>query len=308
MKNHLLGICFILAYLFVNGQDHTLELYKGAIPNNRAIEMEEKWDTTDLVKVSQVQCPNIAVYLPPQKVATGQAVIICPGGGYERISYQWEGVEVAKWLNTHGIAAIILKYRLPNSPNNIVPELSPLLDAKRAIRLVRHHAKNWHIDRQKVGIMGFSAGGHLASMLATQFDNGTKGHDDPVERISSRPDFTVLIYPVISMYPPNVHMGSRISLLGENPGEELLKQYSSHVNVTGSTPPVFLVHASDDRAVPVENSILFYQAMVDVGQPVEIHIYPFGGHGFSLGLQIHYLNSWTDRCIDWLEWLITEGA
>ena len=309
MKKILMFILtFTMMYNFAFGQQKIITLWEGTVPNNRVTDESEIWDTSDLVRVRNVQIPDIAVYLPPKRVSTGQAVVICPGGGYGVLSYQWEGIEVAKWLNSKGIAGIILKYRLPYSSNNIIRYESPLLDAKRAMRLVRYHADKWNIDKNNIGILGFSAGGHLASSLLTQFDEGIADSKDPVDKVSSRPDFGVLLYPVISMYVPDVHMGSRINLLGEEPGEDLLRRFSGHLNIQDNTPQVFLVHSSDDGAVPVSNSIMFYKALQEKGISAELHIYPFGGHGYSLGLEQEYLNSWTDRCIDWLNWITKQNS
>lgn len=299
-----LGLIALAVIMVMNAKSQTiLKLYEGEIPNNKITGETEKWDTTDLVRVGNVQVPDIAIYLPPKRVATGQAIVICPGGGYGRLSYQWEGIEIAKWFNSNGIAAFILKYRLPYTSNNIVSYKSPLLDAKRALRLVRFNAEKWNINPDQIGIMGFSAGGHLASTLLTQFDAGDSSASDEVEKLSSRPDFGILIYPVISMYEPNVHKGSRDNLLGKGAGDELKDKFSSHLNVSASTPPTFLVHAADDRAVPLENSLLFAKALSEKKVPVEMHIYPFGGHGFSMGLHQKHVFSWTERCIDWMKWL-----
>lgn len=309
MIKHFLRIGIVIgfcSFINISAQDYTLNLWENDIPNNKETGEEEKWVVTDVARVSNVQNPNIAVYLPPKKVATGQAVIICPGGAYKLLSYQWEGIEVAKMFNSHGIAAIILKYRLPNSSNNIVSYKSPLLDAQRAMRMVRFHAEEWNVKADKIGIMGFSAGGHLASTLLTKYDEGDENADNVIDKLGCRPDFGILMYPVISMFEPEVHMGSRINLLGEDASEELLTKFSAHLQVTDDTPPTFLVHSSNDRGVPVKNSTLFYNALINKGVMAEMHIYPFGGHGYSLGLQQHYLNSWTDRCIDWLNYLNTE--
>ena len=298
----------MVSTIFLNAQDYKLNLWEnGKIPNNKETELTEKWDTTDLIRVSNVQVPDIAVYLPPKRVATGQVVIICPGGGYKYLSYQWEGIEIAKWFNSNGIAAVILKYRLPYTSNNIVSYKSPLLDAQRAVRLVRFNAENWNIDTDKIGIMGFSAGGHLASTLITHFDYGLSDSEDNIDKISCRPDFAILMYPVISMYEPNVHMGSRTNLLGKDPSDDLLKEFSNEYQVKEDTPPTFLVHASNDGAVPPANSVLFFNALKEKGISTEMHIYPYGGHGFSLGLNIYHLSNWTEQCIDWLNYLIVQS-
>ena len=275
----------------------------GHVPNFQKTTEKEIWDTSETIHVKLVQAPDITVYMPSKRSATGQAIIICPGGGYVNLAYSWEGTDVAKMLNAKGITAIVLKYRLPNSKSNIVPNLSPLLDAKRAIRMARFYAAKWNINKNKIGIMGFSAGGHLASTLGTHFDDGDATSKDSIEQFSSRPDFMVLAYPVISMSKSIMHVGSKNNLIGINPGDDIAKLYSNELQVTKQTPPTFLVHATDDKTVPVENSLLFYQACKDNGVPVEMHIYPAGGHGFGLALGKGYLETWSDRLIDWLKGL-----
>lgn len=292
---------FIVLSTLVNAQEITVSLWPaGKLPNYQKTTETEKSDSTDIVRISKVQNPEIAVFLPSKKHATGQAVVICPGGGYGILAYNWEGTDVAKWLNSKGITGIVLKYRLPNSKSNIVPDKSPLMDAQRAIRMVRANADKWNLKKDKIGIMGFSAGGHLASTAATHFDNGNSNSPDSVERYSSRPDFAILMYPVITMSKPTMHSGSKNSLIGQNANSELSNFYSAELNVTKETPPTFLAHATDDKGVPVENSLMFYQALKDHNVPVEMHLYPKGGHGFGLALGIPETESWTDRCIDWL--------
>ena len=293
---------FSLMYLGGKTQDVRMPLYPAnAIPNYQKTSEVEKRDTTGTLRISLVQQPDIAVYLPTRGIATGQAVVICPGGGYGILAYDKEGTDFAKWLNSKGIAAIVLKYRLPNSRSNIVPHQSPLLDAKRAIRLVRANASMWNIQKDKVGVIGFSAGGHLASTLGTHFDAGNPSAADSVERYSSRPDFMILAYPVITMSKPYMHVGSRNNLIGANPTEELANLYSNDLQVTKETPPTFIVHATDDGGVPVENALSFYQALKTNGVPAEMHIYPKGGHGFGLATGRGYLETWTDRLSDWLK-------
>ena len=177
----------------------------GSIPNYQKSGETEQLEITDCIRISLVQNPDIAVYLPPKRCATGEAFLICPGGSYGVLSYDWEGVQIAKWLNSKGIAGIIVKYRLPNSKSNIVGHLSPLLDVKRAFRIIRFHADEWNIQKNKIGVIGFSAGGHLAASLTTRFDEGNKASPDPIEQQSCRPDFAALIYPVITMAQPHVH-------------------------------------------------------------------------------------------------------
>lgn len=304
MKMTFFLFAFSLLQHLLMAQEITLPLYpSGKVPNYQKTDETEKRDTGDIIHISRVQTPDITVFLPSRRLATGQAVVICPGGGYGTLAYSWEGTDVAKLLNAKGIAGIVLKYRLPNSKSNVTPHLSPLMDAKRALRLVRANAKGWNINPSKVGIMGFSAGGHLASTLATHFDAGDAASTDSVERQSSRPDFAALVYPVISMSKSIMHAGSRNNLIGERADSSLAKFYSNELQVTAQTPPTILFHASDDKGVPVENSLLMYGALKDKGVPVEMHIYPTGGHGFGLGLGKGYLETWTDRLVDWMRGL-----
>jgi len=299
-KYSVLVVIIFLVNTLCFGQNYTLPLWPDNIPNYQKTDEIEIRDTTDAVRISYVQKPDISVYLPSKGNATGQAVVICPGGGYRILAYDKEGSDIAKWLNSKGIAAIVLKYRLPLSKSNIVNHKSPLLDAQRAIRLTRYHANEWNIKKDKIGIMGFSAGGHLAATAGTHFDAGDASANDPVESMSSRPDFMVLVYPVITFNEAFTHKGSRSALLGENPDSTLIKYYSNELQVKDNTPPTFIVHAGDDKSVPVENSLLFYHALKDKGIPAEFHIYPDGGHGFSLAIGKGYLETWPDRCIDWL--------
>lgn len=283
------------------GQNFEIPLWPGEIPNFQKTDEVEVSDSSDIVRISKVQSPDIAVYLPSRKNATGQAVVICPGGGYRILAYDWEGTDIAKWLNAHGIAAVILKYRLPISASNIIPHKSPLMDAQRAMRLVRHHAGDWNIHPDKIGIMGFSAGGHLAATLGTHFDEAHTATGDAIDSLDCRPDFMILMYPVITFSKPFMHRGSKEALIGKNPDPSLVDYYSNELQVKDNTPPAFMVHAGDDEAVPVENSLVFYQALKDKNIPAELHIYPTGGHGFSLALDKGYLQTWPDRCLDWLK-------
>jgi acetyl esterase/lipase len=239
--------------------------------------------------------PTLTPYLPAPEKATGAAIIICPGGGYEHLSER-EGRPVAEWLNSVGVAAFVLKYRI--GPRYHHP--APLEDAARALRTVRARAKEWGLDGARIGILGFSAGGHLASTAGTHFDAGKADSPDPVERMSSRPDLMVLIYPVITMRAAT-HAGSKRNLLGENPAPELVALLSNDEQVTKETPPTFLVHTFTDATVPLENSLLFVAALRRAGVPLEFHLYERGRHGFALGDGDPALSSWTARCADWLQ-------
>ncbi len=279
-----------------------LPLWEGTPPNSQpAGQPEERTQEGKILWVRHVQQPAVEVRLPARGNATGQAVVVCPGGGYGGLAYDWEGTDIAGWLNSRGIAAIILKYRLPVDGDVAHKKwLCPLLDAQRAIRLTRAHAAAWAIDPAKVGIMGFSAGGHLASTAGTHFDAGNAAAADPVDRLSSRPDFMVLIYPVITMMKSTTHAGSRLNLLGEDPSDDLVRHYSNEIQVSDQTPPTFLLQAGDDNVVPVQNSVLFYQALLAHHVSAELHLYPHGGHGFSLALDQGRLQDWTHLCARWL--------
>jgi acetyl esterase/lipase len=238
--------------------------------------------------------PTLTPYLPPRDRMTGAAVVICPGGGYQMLA-DHEGRPVAEWLNSIGVAAFVLKYRI--APRYHHP--APMLDAQRALRLVRARAVEWAIDPRRIGILGFSAGGHLASTVATHFDAGQADARDPIERVSSRPDLVILIYPVITMRE-QTHAGSRRNLLGEHPDPQLVALMSNDEQVTRETPPAFLIHTVNDEAVPVENSLLFAAALRKAGVAYEMHLYERGRHGFGLAPNDPVLSSWPARCADWL--------
>ena len=278
-----------------------LPLWPDGVPNqNPSGEVENKM-YKDILRISNVQNPTLEVFLPAKKTATGQAVVICPGGGYSILAYDWEGIDIAKWYNAQGIAAVVLKYRLPKSITLIKPEIAPLQDAQRAIRLVRHNAKKWNVDPTQIGVMGFSAGGHLASTLGTHFAEDVLGDSkDSINSLSARPDFMVLIYPVITFDKKHYHRGSKNNLIGENASQELIDHYSNDLQVSSDTPTTFLLHTTDDKVVPVVNSLLFYQALKRNGVAVEMHIYPEGGHGFGLGIGRGHLQQWPDRLKQWL--------
>ncbi len=224
--------------------------------------------------------PWISPWLPAADRATGSAVVICPGGGYAHLAIDKEGYEVAKWLNHNGVAAFVLKYRHRGTGYGYP---APLQDVRRAIRLVRSRANEWHLAPDRIGVMGFSAGGHLASSAGTHFVPGDLAATDPVERMSSRPDFMILIYPVISFIEPYSHHGSCVNLLGKTPDPKLVEEFSNERQVTAQTPPAFLISSSEDRVVPVENSIAFYEALRRAKVPASLHVFEKGRHGFGLG-------------------------
>jgi acetyl esterase/lipase len=303
----LYKVFFMILCLFyfgnMKGQNYSLPLYNGAIPNSKDNGGKEKIEHQDITVISNVQVPGIDVYLPTKRFATGQAVVICPGGGYWILAYDLEGTDIAKYFNTIGVAAIVLKYRLPTYGNTIEPDKVPLMDAQRAMRLVRNNAKKWNISPEKIGIMGFSAGGHLASTLGTHFDYGNKTSPDSLESISCRPDFMILMYPVISFTDSCTHTGSRDALIGKNPDKSLAAYYSNELQVKKDTPPAFFVHADNDTGVPVENTLLMYKALRANKISAELHILSEGEHGFGLGTGNDHINSWTNSLKLWLNWL-----
>lgn len=241
--------------------------------------------------------PSLTIFRPAEGTANGAAVIICPGGGYGHLSDVKEGSDVAAWLNSLGVTGCVLKYRL--SPRYRHP--APLLDAQRAIRLVRSRATQWKLDPQRVGILGFSAGGHLASTAGTHYDMGDSDATDPIDKFSCRPDLMVLCYPVISFSSPFTHVGSRNNLLGMNADPKVLEVLSNEKQVTRETPPTFLFHTSADTGVPPENSLMFYMALHAKGVPAELHIYEQGRHGVGLAPKDPVLSSWPRRCSQWME-------
>lgn len=243
--------------------------------------------------------PTLMTYFAPKEKATGAAVMICPGGGYANLAMDHEGVQIAEWYNSLGIHAFILKYRLGKWDGSGYQHPTMLNDAKRGFRMIRANAEKWGIDPHRIGIMGFSAGGHLASTLATHFDNGNPESDDLFEQVSCLPNFLVLGYPVIS-FQEYAHNGSRRFLLGPTPTMEQVENLSNHKQVSVLTPPTFLFHTNEDRGVPPENSVLFYLALREKNIPAELHIYEKGRHGVGFADDDPILSTWKDRLKDWL--------
>lgn len=242
-----------------------------------------------------VDKPSLTAFLPASN-PTGSAVIVAPGGGYVNLAMDYEGYDVARWLNDHGVAAFVLKYRLGPAYQDPIE----LGDAKRAIRTVRAKAATYGIAPDHIGMWGFSAGGHLTATAGTQFDAGIAGASDPIERVSSRPDFLVLAYPVITMQGPLAHGGSRKALLGTDPSDADEVRLSADQHVTSKTPPTFLFATTDDNTVPVLNSVLFYQALVKARVPVEMHLFQHGRHGVGLAAKEPALRGWPDLLLVWM--------
>lgn len=241
--------------------------------------------------------PTLTVFLPEKQKAVQTAVVICPGGGYGGLAVDYEGRDFAQWFNDFGVAGFVLEYRHRGRGYG---HPAPLQDAQRAIRMVRTNAAEWNIDPQRIGIMGFSAGGHLASTAGTHFDAGNPAANDPIDRASCRPDFLILCYPVIALGEPYTHAGSQENLLGKDADPELVKSMSSEKQVTRETPPTFIIQTDEDTTVPAENSVQFYLALRRAGVPAEMHIYRKGPHGVGLAASIPETSTWPDRLKGWM--------
>ena len=241
--------------------------------------------------------PTLTICLPDKEISVDTAVVICPGGGYGFVSMDREGTQIADWLNSIGVAAFIVNYRQNGTGYNYP---APLQDAQRAVRIVRARAKEWNIDPKRIGIMGFSAGGHLASSISTHFQNNYYDAKDAIDKASCRPDFMVLLYPVITMDDSFTHSGSKRNLLGRDPDPNLVETFSNEKQVTSNTPPTFLVHSSEDNAVPVQNTISFYLALLKAGVPAEMHIYQKGSHGSAIEKKFGMISTWPERCAQWM--------
>lgn len=278
-------------------QQDSFYLWPQEVPLMKEHQLEESSTYREVLRVKDVTNPMLTAYLPPEDKATGASVVICPGGGYRILAIEHEGYDFARWFSERGIAAFVLKYRLPNDAVMEQKEIVPLMDAQQALRIVRKRAGEWGLNARKVGIMGFSAGGHLAATAGTHFGEVVGGIADTT---SVRPDFMILAYPVVSMLETLTHKGSRRALLGEDPSLKKVYHFSNERQVTGQTPPTFIVHTTDDRAVPAENSVALYWALREHGVPAEMHIYEDGGHGFGMAEGKGDLASWPERLQAWL--------
>ncbi|KIQ19807.1 1,4-beta-xylanase [Flavobacterium sp. MEB061] len=300
VKNSFLSLIFILGITNLSqAQNQVIPLWKVIPQEIKAPDYTEKEDIKDgkVQSTSQVSIPTLSVFLPKGIKQNQTAVVIFPGGGYTHLAIDKEGTKVAEWFNAQGIVAFVLKYRLPNNLIMTNKTVGPLQDAQEAIRVIRLNAAVWNIDPNKIGVMGFSAGGHLASTLSTHYDDRVY---ETSSKISARPDFSLLIYPVISMENDITHKGSQISLLGENASQQDIDTFSNEKRVTAQTPPAFLIHATDDNVVLPENSINYYLALKKNGVTAELHLYEKGGHGFGLGVN-DTSKFWTKACEEWLK-------
>jgi acetyl esterase/lipase len=296
MKKNLLVLiaCFVCNTLLAQV---VMNLYD-KIPNSKpSPDKEERVTTDNILRISRVSVPTLTMYAPAVPNEKKAAIIICPGGGYVRLAASHEGSDVAKVFNDWGITAFVLKYRLPDDTIMVDKSIGPLQDAQRAIQMVRENAAKWNIDPGKIGIMGFSAGGHLAATASTHFN---KAFIPNPNNISLRPDFSILLYPVISFTDSLAHMGSRVNLIGTNAAPGKVTDYSNELQVTAQTPPAFLVHAADDKTVKVQNSIRYYEALLKYNVLPELHLYPKGGHGFGMNNKTTN-DKWMERLKNWLQ-------
>ncbi len=293
MKSFLVSIA-LWTLPFITGAQEIVNLYPDAVPNSKQSAKVESANANSSI-FRGVTKPTMEIYLPEKEKATGAAVVICPGGAYGMIVYQGEGIRTAKEFQKNGIAAFVLKYRLPDDSTMIDKKIGPLQDVQRTIKIVRENASKWSIDVNKIGLMGFSAGGHLASTGATHFKNALIENNN---NTNLRPDFVILVYPVISMKDSLTHADSRRNLLGRNPSKEIINEFSNEMQVDGNTPPTYLTHASDDNVVGVDNSILFYDRLRRNKVPAELHIYQKGGHGFVFQPQN---DNWMTPLFRWMK-------
>jgi acetyl esterase/lipase len=288
-----LGITSVAAL----AQSREIPLYSKQIPNSKSVANQESQETSGgILRIQKVSQPTLTIFLPPKEIANGTAVVICPGGGYRILAADHEGYAVAKQFNDMGVAAFVLKYRLPDTLTMLHKELGPLQDAQQALALVRKNARDWKVDPKRVGIMGFSAGGHLAASSGTN-PSVITGKKVPA---NMKPDFMVLVYPVISFMDSIGHSGSRDNLIGNNATESMKIKYSNELHVSRNTPPTFLVHAKDDDAVNVKNSILFHKALQQINISTGIYLYEKGGHGFGLNNPTSEVK-WMDLVKQWME-------
>ncbi|MEI6086502.1 MAG: alpha/beta hydrolase [Bacteroidota bacterium] len=296
MKKILLSLLLISSIMKIQAQTETA-LYPDAIPNSKPAENIEKHSAEPgILIISDISIPTYTVFQPKVQNDKKSAVVIFPGGGYSITASGHEGSDIAKSFNEVGITAILIKYRIPSDRTMPNREIGPLQDAQQAMLITRENAEKWNIDPNKIGIIGFSAGGHLASTLGTHYTDALITNP---KNTSLRPDFMILGYPVISFQDSLTHMGSRDNLIGKNPSKEKKDFYSNELQITKNTAPSFLFHASDDNAVKVMNSVLFYQSLIAHGVKSEIHIYQNGGHGFGL-INKTTKDLWMESCRNWM--------
>jgi acetyl esterase/lipase len=288
-------ICLLISGPVSFGQEFIPLWEKGKMPNSKGMELK---DDIRNERIYTVGTPGFYAFFPSNQENKAAAVLICPGGGYERLAYLISGHQLAKWFNSIGVSAFVLNYRLPNSPDLPNREIGPLQDAQRAMRVIRQNAERWQIKPDKIGVLGSSAGGHLAANLGVAVEDLARTGDG-LDNLRFAPNFVILVSPVITM-GEFTHGGSKKNLLGENPRAETVEKYSLEKQVTVAAPPSFLVHAFDDKSVSVRNSLMFYQALLDKNISATLHIFPQGGHAIALRNNPGSTEKWTELCEMWL--------
>ncbi|MGI8495862.1 MAG: alpha/beta hydrolase [Pyrinomonadaceae bacterium] len=289
-------ILFLICFPLTASAQEFIPLWeKGKMPNSKGIELK---DDIRNERIYQVGTPGFYAFFPSQQENKGAAVLICPGGGYQHLAYIISGTQLAKWFNTLGISAFVLNYRLPNSPDLKQREIAPLQDAQRAVKIIRANAEKWQIKTDKIGVLGTSAGGHLAANLGTATEDFAKIGDDS-DKNSSAPNFMILVSPVITM-GEYAHAGSKNNLLGANPSKELIEKYSLEKQVTAATAKAFIVDAADDKVVNPRNSLIFYNALLGKNVSASLHVFPNGGHAIALRNNPGSTETWTNLCEMWL--------
>ena len=300
IKKHLIIISLVFS-TNINGQSAKIDLYPEGIDCLNVLKQKIDYDESGRI-FRKVVNPQIWYY-PSSKlndVKDKTAVLIIPGGGYEALWIDKEGVDVAKWLNELGISAFVLKHRIPYWEGKDCRSDVALADAQRAVRIIRKNSKKWAINSEKIGVLGFSAGGHLASSLSTHHDQGLKKSNLEIEKFGSRPDFSILVYPVVTMKYPYVHTGSRKSLIGKVPSNEMVEYFSNEMQVKADTPPAILIHSNDDTGVLVENSVNYYLALRKYKIPAALHVWEDGGHGYGLAKSRGSVKDWPYICQNWM--------
>lgn len=300
MKN-ILTFLLILLSIMLHAQDLVLPLWPEGIPCKNELEtgIDERASIGRVIR--EVHEPEMVAFFPSEAQRNGTSVVICPGGGYTILAWDWEGTKMAKWFNSFGVTAFVVKYRLPHWESEDCRDQVALMDAQRAMRIVRSRANDWQLDPTRVGVMGFSAGGHLASTLSTHFDYGDSTATNPVEQLSCRPDFSVLMYPVVTMDSTFAHMGSRRNLIGATPDAAAIEHFSNEKQITAETPPAILIHADDDKAVLPENSVEYYLGLRKHNILASLHIFQGGGHGFSMAEGMGNTENWPLLVKGWME-------
>jgi len=296
LRSKLFLVVLLICSLNTNAQEFIPLWPEGKMPNSKGLKVEEIIENE---RITQVGIPGMFTFFPSKEENKSCAVIICPSGGYDHLTYIPGGFQLAKWFNTIGITAFVLKYRLPTSPDLIEPDKAPLQDAQRAMQIIRANAPKWDIQQNKIGVMGTSAGGHLASTLATHCED-VSAIGDSLDKVSFHPDFLILVSPVISM-GTYTHAGSRDKLLGVHPSKKLVEKYSNESHVTSTAPPSFIVHAANDKSVNPRNSIMFFQALIENNVSACLHIFPQGGHSVAIRNNPGSTALWPSLCEMWLK-------